>query len=95
MATGVVATAFGVRNGPIIATPDAVARTWRCHSERVLPRTDRSRPTDRDSSALCRRRMATQPPAFDHLHRRRAEGFTNAAQLYAEIRALGYRGGEP
>jgi 8-oxo-dGTP diphosphatase len=31
-------------------------------------------------------------PYYDHLHRRFAEGVTNAAVLHAEIRALGFRG---
>jgi transposase len=37
-------------------------------------------------------RVSTLAPFVVHLHERWAEGVTNAATLYAEIRALGYRG---
>ena len=42
-------------------------------------------------------RRSTQPsiltPFLDHLHQRWADGISNAAQLHAEIQAMGYRGG--
>jgi hypothetical protein len=46
---------------------------------------------------LAGRRLPSGPrildPYSDHLRRRRVDGVTNAAALFAEIRALGYRGG--